>query len=342
MTKVKGKLNSPRRFKNFLYKRNLVDIYNIVLFNKKMSRFNYQIFKNLEYVLFKKMLRKFLIYTTDKKRFIPYTHSTGVRFMTKGHKSNFINKLNSFNSNISAFMNLKKDSLLRNTFFSLFVKMIENSRGKLGYLNWSLFYAKKSLYGPRNKKKAGWLFIPKRSFKKRFKRISAQHSDALKVMSIFYGFNNFNKFKKLLFFINYSSKIRREAVLHMEGRPNIILYRLNLVSSIFIANKLIKRGMIKLNGRVCNSVVRNLKIYDNLSIDFKIYKFIINMLKKRLKNNNIWSSIPSYIEANFVIMHFSLISFPQVFDLLRFNNLVPLDIFNSDMVNIGSRHFIFK
>lgn len=348
MTRVVGKINTPRRFKNSIYRKNLVDIYNTLLVNKKMSRINYQIFKSLEFTLFKRMLRYFSEFSR-KRSIIPYYKNINVRLFfnktsTSNSKFKFINKLNSFNNNMHNFVNIKKNSIISNNFFSFFLRILEKRKGKLGYLNWNLFHAQKSMLkrGIRKRRYVGWLFIPKRSHRRKGKNFSELIEGTDKQVAAIYGFNNLNKFRKLLHFLKCTSKIRRQAVLNMEGRINILLYRLNLVSSILTANKLIKRGLIKINNRVCDNVGRNLKLNDSFSINFKIYKFIINIFKKRLKNKDICFSIPSYIEANFVIMHFALVSYPQTFDLLKLNNELPLTVFNTDIVDRGMRHFEYK
>jgi ribosomal protein S4 len=357
MVKVKGKISSPKRFKNYLYRKNLMDIYNTLLKERKYNRLHYQIFKNLEFTLFKRFLNgniseelypinnnNLMLLKYNKNWFkepIIKKNSTLNNIYSKNFKFNIL--LNKFINNIHFFTSLKKNTLNSNIIFSFFKRLLEKRKGKLGYLNWKLFYADKPIYiSNKPKDKGSWLFIPKSTYKRKSKKLSDQRDGTFGRVLSFYGFSNADRLRKLIFFSKYSHKLRRFTALNMEARVNILLYRLNLIVNVSIANKLIKRGMLKINGRICDSVYRSLKLHDNFSLNFKIYKFIINVFKKRLRNKKIWSAVPSFIEPNFVIMHFGVVAFPQVFDLLKFNNVPPFNLFNIDVINMGPRHFIIN
>jgi ribosomal protein S4 len=114
-----------------------------------------------------------------------------------------------------------------------------------------------------------------------------QKDAAIRRIASFYGFTNINKLKKLLFHANFSSKLRKFSALNLEGKINIILYRLNIMSNIAIINRFIKKGRVLVNNTICANPHYSLKLNDNLTVDFKVYKFILGILKKRLKNKKI-------------------------------------------------------
>jgi ribosomal protein S4 len=132
-----------------------------------------------------------------------------------------------------------------------------------------------------------WIIIGRKKYVHRKKNLLMQKDAAIRRIASFYGFNNINKLKNLLFRANFSSKLRKFSALNLEGKVNIILYRLNIMNSLPVINKFIKRGRISVNGTVCVNPQYSLKLNDNLVIDFKVYKFVLGILKKRLKNKKI-------------------------------------------------------
>ena len=344
MSKIVGKSSSPRRLKYYLYRKIHSDLYNLLLKDRKFSRLNYRILKNFEYLVFRKLMKWAHATPTNyyTQAFLIKKKQSKINsyILSKFRKnSRFLNRLHKFNDNLNTFVNLKNENKISYVVSTTLLKLLRKRKGKLGYLNWSMFYAhQKDIRIIRGRK--NWLHIGRKRHIFKKKNVFIHRDVQMKKVSLFYGYTNMAKFKKMFMYNHYSSQFRKKAALNLEGKISTIIYRLNLMDNISNINKLVKRGKIKLNNSLCYNPHHVLKKGDNLNIHPSIYRFIINIFKKRLKNRQIWGAIPEYIEVNYRILYFSLIDYPTTFDLIKFNNHPPFSNFNSDVVNIGNRHII--
>jgi len=310
--------------------------------HRKFGRLYYRILKHFEYYMFKKILNW---NAPDMKAYsLGFLKRIKKPFFLDNRRGDvenihFLKRIQKFNNNLNYYLLNKKRNQISYNFYTHLVSVIKKRKGKLGYLNWSMFYAHKTPTKIISHRRT-WIIIGRKKYVHKKKNLLMQKDAAIRRIASFYGFTNINKLKKLLFHANFSSKLRKFSALNLEGKINIILYRLNIMSNIAIINRFIKKGRVLVNNTICANPHYSLKLNDNLTIDFKVYKFILGILKKRLKNKKIWSTIPSYLEVNYLILHFGLIDYPNVEDLMKIGKRVPYLIFNSDLISTGVRHFI--
>jgi hypothetical protein len=56
----------------------------------------------------------------------------------------FLKRLQKFNNNLNYYLLSKKRNSIHYNFYTHFMAAVEKRKGKLGYLNWSMFYAHKT------------------------------------------------------------------------------------------------------------------------------------------------------------------------------------------------------
>jgi small subunit ribosomal protein S4 len=121
----------------------------------------------------------------------------------------------------------------------------------------------------------------------------------------FYGNISLKQFKKILKkgkILNPNSKLNTFLYI-LETRLDIMLYRLNLVNSIYQARQLISHKHILINGETINLAKHNIKFLDILTIDPKEKFNILNRVEIILKKKK-FLPIPNYIEANYNTLEF--------------------------------------
>lgn len=148
---------------------------------------------------------------------------------------------------------------------------------------------------------------------------------------VFYSFIKINSLKKIIL-RSFKKKDSVNAFIYfLESRLDVILFRLNLVSSVREARQKILHGNILVNNKVVKQSSYNLKESDFLS--FKKDKIIF--FKKRLLKNiqskkNLLVKIPNYIEydLNNLLFVFTKINLSDVRFFYKLNFYTILSLMN--------------
>jgi len=121
----------------------------------------------------------------------------------------------------------------------------------------------------------------------------------------FYGNIKLKQFKKILKKskkLNPNSKLNSFVYL-LETRLDIILYRLNITTSIFHARQLILHNHILVNKNIINFPNYNIQFNDIITIKHTLkYKIIKNLYK--LLDTKTFIPLPNYIEINYKTLEF--------------------------------------
>lgn len=282
---------------------------------KKNNKFTLRLLRNFEFMLTKKILRKFTRYIKINKCFPAFF---GLSFFKKNSNSrlnfwinfnkvshNLFTKFSPAKSNIFSLINFSKLNVRRhlNRINSIRSKII-NKKGKKNKLIAKKYLSLLRLNSTKfSKKRKFW--VESRLWEKK--------------ASLFYGVNNIKKFRKLKADVFCSSKLRISGGLKLELQLNIILFKIGIFdNNIFMINKLVRKGVIFINNRPVKNPLRTIKIGDNIQVSPKFRKQIHKSFIYKMKKRMIFLKLPSYLEYNFNILYFSLIRLPTRSEVLRF------------------------
>ena len=127
--------------------------------------------------------------------------------------------------------------------------------------------------------------------------------------------------------------INHNYIVKLECMLNIFVLRLNLFENIFQINNLIKKArFIEVEGRLCTYPYRVINVFETVSISKFYFKKALNIFIKRSRYNktfllkkNVFTkgkkkmralkntiNIPSFIEYNYKIMHFTMLYRPKL------------------------------
>jgi ribosomal protein S4 len=148
---------------------------------------------------------------------------------------------------------------------------------------------------------------------------------------IFYSFIKINNLKKIIIRSLKKKDSVNAFVYFLESRLDVILFRLNLVSSVREARQKILHGNVLINNKLVKQSSYNLKESDCLS--FRLDK-ILFLKKKLLQNirskNNFLNRIPNYIEYDLenLLFIFTKINLYDVRFFYKLNFYTVLSLMN--------------
>ena len=216
--------------------------------------------------------------------------------------NNYINKYN----NIIFFDKEKKKFFIKNNY------LISKESLKNNFLNNSIFIVKKpSLWSllnlaNNNKSKILNLLSLKKTglnnYKNFVRRIKTNYGTLLdnqQKLRKFYGNLTLKQYKK----IKKNNLSLNNFIYALESRLDILLYRLNLVPSIWAARQLITHKNIYINDKIINICSYKVKFKDVLHIKKNKEDYVKLILKKKLENGS-FLPIPNYIETNYKTLEF--------------------------------------
>lgn len=164
------------------------------------------------------------------------------------------------------------------------------------------------------------MYIPKPKKKKRKSRFTKYFYHRMQ-FKLFYGCLK-TKYIKNAIKLSQKKKNKISYFIYlMELRLDVVLYRLNLTSTIRESRQLILHGKIIVNDSIIKNPSYNLQVNDFLS--FK--KSFIHIFKKKLasnikRGNFIISSIPNYVEYSFKNLLFKF-TFFNIMDIPKVSKL---------------------
>lgn len=126
-----------------------------------------------------------------------------------------------------------------------------------------------------------------------------------KLMS-FYCFSNVNRFRQMQKASFSATKLRTNSILYSEGLLCVVLFRLNLFTSMYFIINFIKSGNVLVNGRVVRNTHYVVSLLDDISIKKDSFAKIFNSFWVRLTSGKILLNVPNYIISNYKIMTFSI------------------------------------
>lgn len=175
------------------------------------------------------------------------------------------------------------------------------------------------------------MYIPKPMHQKRKSRFTKYFYHRMQ-FRLFYGCLKMKYIKKAIQ-LSQKKKHKISYFLYlMELRLDVILYRLNLTTTIREARQLVLHGKVKVNNLVIKNPSYALKINDLLSFKRSSIYFFKKKIYKNIKQGNfIISSIPNYLEYSyknlkFKVTYFNIMDLPKVSKLNRnaYSHLIGL------------------
>lgn len=153
-------------------------------------------------------------------------------------------------------------------------------------------------------------------------------------VAFYYGFIHMRKFRYINNF-NKNMAVNSNYGLKLECMLNIFILRLNFFDNIFQANNLIRKTrFINIDNKLCTYPYRIVNVFQTVSINKFYFKKMLNIFIKRCKFNKSYVlknfvkkgyrrkrvirnvvNIPSFIEYNYKIMHFTVIDRPKLSQL---------------------------
>lgn len=103
-----------------------------------------------------------------------------------------------------------------------------------------------------------------------------------------------------------ATKLRTNSILYSEGLLCVVLFRLNLFTSMYFIVNFIKSGNVLVNGRVVRNTHYVVSLLDDISIKKDSFAKIFNSFWVRLTSGKILLNVPNYIISNYKIMTFSI------------------------------------
>jgi ribosomal protein S4 len=153
----------------------------------------------------------------------------------------------------------------------------------------------------------------KRSKLYRTKSLFQLSRDQINVFKHFYGRID-NKYLKKHF-----DKIKRPlaSIEFIERRIDIVIYRLNLVSSVTKGHALIQDGAIFVNGRLINRKYKLLKDGDIITVSPQSYSKVFYSIINNMRKRKYYSSYPNYMIFSYKLLR-------GIFLYTPFNKEVPV------------------
>lgn len=136
-----------------------------------------------------------------------------------------------------------------------------------------------------------------------------------KLMS-FYCFSNVNRFRQMQKASFSATKLRTNSILYSEGLLCVVLFRLNLFTSMYFIINFIKSGNVLVNGRVVRNTHYVVSLLDDISIKKDSFAKIFNSFWVRLTSGKILLNVPNYIISNYKIMTFSIWRYPSRLEVI--------------------------
>lgn len=135
-------------------------------------------------------------------------------------------------------------------------------------------------------------------------------------MTFFYSFSNVKKFRQMQYATFYTNKLRLDSILRCEGLLCIVLFRLNLFTSMYFINNFIKSGNVLVNGKPVYSKHYIVKLSDDISIKKNVFVKVFNSFWLRLKSKRLLINTPDYIISNYKILTFSIWRYPTRLEVI--------------------------
>jgi len=146
-------------------------------------------------------------------------------------------------------------------------------------------------------------------------------------MALFYGIVTKRKFKFINNLTFFALKLQVTAAIKLECMLSVFLFRINLFTNMYnIVNFIKLRGCL-INKKIIIYPFRMLKVGDTLSISQKFFNKVLNDFYLRFRARYIYKTkkdqssllnrplplfqLPSYIFANYKILHFKFIKYPK-------------------------------
>jgi ribosomal protein S4 len=163
----------------------------------------------------------------------------------------------------------------------------------------------------------------------------------------FYSTLTVQQFKRLVSFVNFSSKrgsLVNNFITFIESRLDVMLFRSGLVTSLFMSKHFIIHKHILVNNAVSCFPNRNLNLLDLISFNTLSFNSVLQNVKlnyvkrwlnyiksgkkkrQKRKVNLMLLNLPSYIEVDFKAFSFILIA-----DIFRKNVFYPFKISNQEL-----------
>lgn len=150
-------------------------------------------------------------------------------------------------------------------------------------------------------------------------------------VAFYYGFINIKKFRYINN-LNKNMSVNSNYGIKLECMLNIFFLRLNFFDNIFQINNLIKKTrFININNKLCTYPYRIINVFDTVSISKSYFKKMLNIFIKRCRFNKSYIlknfikkgykrkkairnvvNVPTFIEYNYKIMHFTMIDRPKL------------------------------
>jgi ribosomal protein S4 len=173
---------------------------------------------------------------------------------------------------------------------------------KIKMKTYKVFFYKTYMVIPQVKKKKASLF--------------GSHTQYYKKLSLFYGFDNPKRFFAVYQRFLTSAKNNFFSLFSLlEGRLQILLFRLNLIPNIYFAKQFILRKNVYLNNKIKTSLHYVPKYNEIISFKKKYFKLIYYNLYRLLRKKSIFLNFPDYYDADYKLLTAVLIKPPKLKDL---------------------------
>jgi small subunit ribosomal protein S4 len=189
---------------------------------------------------------------------------------------------------------------------------------KINLKTYNVFFYKTYMVMPQAKKRTTSLFNIKTQYYKK--------------LSVFYGFVNpkqfFSVYKRFL----VSTKNNFFSLFSLlEGRLQVILFRLNFVPNIYFSKQIILHKNVYLNNRIINNIHYVPRYNEVISINKKYTKLIYFNLYRLLRKRSIFLNFPRYYDVDYKLFVALMIKLPQISDLT-----LPFSATNKYLINLFS------
>lgn len=175
-------------------------------------------------------------------------------------------------------------------------------------------------------------FMPLPQVKRDDDSTFGSHTQYYKKLSLFYGFDNPKQFFAVYQRFLTSAKNNFFSLFALlEGRLQVLLFRLNLIPNIYFAKQFILSKNVYLNNRIKNSIHYVPKYNEIISLRKKYFKLIYYNLYRLLRKKSVFLNFPHYYDVDYKLLTAILIKLPKVEDLS-----LPFSSFGGYLKNLFS------
>lgn len=237
---------------------------------------------SLEYLIWKKMGR----YITHYKKFYQWCEEDlwGLLSLSKKNSKSLSYLYDAFKANP------KKRFLIKRKLYKIRFNLFTGT------------YAGRFMYQVGGKEK---------EFKRKKRYFRSKEHFLLFKLKTFYGNVRTKVISKLLAGSKRNQNIWSPAgLLLLEGRLDIILYRTGLFKSIFSIRQILKHKGVLINGKPVYRSNHRVNLGDMVIIPSSYYKNLYESYVNKLKCRQVLSNLPRYIEADYRLGIFTIVSPP--------------------------------